>query len=240
MVNFQQFKSIIKKTVSKARLTLFDLDHTLIPIDSDQSWGAFTTQVGWTDEGEFAQQNNSFYQDYCNGVLDIRAYVRFTTQAFRQRPAQEAEFMRGRFMKEVIEPHIRSEALDLIKKHRDQGDRLMIVTATNEWVTRPIADHFGIEDLIAVELERDPQGQVTGEISGIPSLGEGKLKRLQLWLQNHGLNAQEVETTFYSDSINDVPLLSWVNHPIATNPDDRLRAVAMQKGWPILELFDKE
>ena len=148
--------------------------------------------------------------------------------------------MQMRFMNEVIEPQIRPAALDLIKHHKEQGDRLMIVTATNEWVTRPIADYFGIEDLIAVELERDDQGQITGEISGIPSLGKGKLKRLQQWMQNQGLYAQDVETTFYSDSINDVPLLSWVNHPIATNPDDRLRAIALDRGWPILELFDKE
>ncbi len=228
------------KPLNKPQLTLFDLDHTLIPIDSDQSWGAFTTRVGWTDEGEFTKQNDAFYQDYCNGVLDIRAYVRFSTHAIRVRSIEETQLMQMRFLKEVIEPQIRPAALDLIREHRERGDRLVIVTATNEWVTRPIADHFGIEDLIAVELERDEQGQITGEIAGIPSLGEGKLKRLQQWMQNQGLYAQDVETTFYSDSINDVPLLSWVNHPIATNPDDRLRAIALDRGWPILELFDKE
>ena len=226
--------------MNKSRLTLFDLDHTLIPIDSDQSWGAFTTRVGWTDQEEFARQNDAFYQDYCNGVLDIRAYVRFTTQAIRIRPPQEAKHMQMRFMNEVIEPQIRPAALDLIKHHKEQGDRLMIVTATNEWVTRPIADYFGIEDLIAVELERDDQGQITGEISGIPSLGEGKLKRLQQWMHDQQISIDDVQTTFYSDSINDVPLLSWVNHPVATNPDERLRAIALDKGWPILELFDKE
>jgi HAD superfamily hydrolase (TIGR01490 family) len=226
--------------LNKTRLTLFDLDHTLIPIDSDQSWGAFTTHVGWTDHGEFTRQNDAFYQDYCNGVLDIRAYVRFSTNAIRIRSVEESKHMQMRFIKEVIEPQIKPAALNLIRQHRERGDRLMIVTATNEWVTRPIADYFGIEDLIAVELERDEQGKITGEIVGIPSLGEGKLKRLQQWMQTQGMSEQDVETTFYSDSINDVPLLSWVNHPVATNPDDRLRAIALDKGWPILELFDKE
>lgn len=226
--------------MNKSRLTLFDLDHTLIPIDSDQSWGAFTTRVGWTDEEDFARQNDAFYQDYLNGVLDINAYVRFATHAIRARSPQEAHLMQTRFMNEVIEPHVRLQALELIKRHRDQGDQLMIITANNEWVTRPIAERFGIKDLIAVELARDDRGQMTGEISGIPSLGEGKLKRLQVWMQEREMSAQNVETTFYSDSINDVPLLSWVDHPIATNPDDRLRAIALNKGWPILELFDKE
>ena len=160
-------------------LALFDLDHTLIPIDSDQSWGRFTTEMGVTDAGEFLKTNEAFYQDYCREELDIAAYVRFTTQAARLMGPQKAQALRTRYMQEVIQPHILSQALDLVNAHRERGDHLMIVTATNEWVTRPIADCFGIEDLIAVELQTDATGWITGEIKGIPSLGEGKLKRVE-------------------------------------------------------------
>ncbi|MFN0006178.1 MAG: HAD family hydrolase [Burkholderiaceae bacterium] len=218
-------------------LALFDLDHTLIPIDSDQSWGRFTTEMGVTDAGEFLKTNEAFYQDYCREELDIAAYVRFTTQAARLMGPQKALALRTRYMQEVIQPHILSQALDLVNAHRERGDHLMIVTATNEWVTRPIADCFGIEDLIAVELQTDATGWITGEIKGIPSLGEGKLKRVEQWLKAKGLHLSELDTTFYSDSINDLPLMKSVKHPVATNPDERLKALAIEKAWPILDLF---
>lgn len=218
-------------------LALFDLDHTLIPIDSDQSWGRFTTEMGVTDAGEFLKTNEAFYQDYCREELDIAAYVRFTTQAARLMGPQKALALRARYMQEVIQPHILSQALDLVNAHRERGDHLMIVTATNEWVTRPIADCFGIEDLIAVELQTDATGWITGEIKGIPSLGEGKLKRVEQWLKAKGLHLSELDTTFYSDSINDLPLMKSVKHPVATNPDERLKALAIEKAWPILDLF---
>jgi HAD superfamily hydrolase (TIGR01490 family) len=125
----------------------------------------------------------------------------------------------------------------LVQKHRAQGDRLLIVTATNEFVTAPIAQAFGIDTLIAVQLERDPRGELTGQIVGTPSFGRGKVDRLQQWLEQQGLTWAGIRSTFYSDSVNDLPLLEKVNHPVATNPDARLRAVALQRGWPILELF---
>lgn len=218
---------------------LFDLDHTLIPIDSDQSWGRFTTEVGVTDAQEFLRTNEAFYQDYCRGELDIAAYVRFTTQAARLMGQQKANALRERYIHEVIRPHIRQEALALVQSHRERGDHLVIVTATNEWITRPIADLFGIEDLIAVELQTDHSGWITGEIKGIPSLGEGKLKRVEQWLGAQGLSLSELDATFYSDSINDAPLMRSVRHPVATNPDERLKALAMEKSWPILDLFGK-
>jgi HAD superfamily hydrolase (TIGR01490 family) len=218
-------------------LTLFDLDHTLLPIDSDQSWGRFTTQVGWTSKEDFLVKNEAFYQDYCRGALDIHAYVRFTTQTIRDKGEVLSNAMRERFIQEVIAPHIKPEALSLVARHQDQGEEVVIITATNEWVTRPIADLFGVSELIALQLSRDDQGWITGEIEGTPSLGPGKLIRLEEWLAKRGLKLSELSTTFYSDSINDAPLLSAVNHPVATNPDDALRALATQKGWPILELF---
>jgi HAD superfamily hydrolase (TIGR01490 family) len=218
-------------------LTLFDLDHTLLPIDSDQSWGRFTTQVGWTSKDDFLLKNEAFYQDYCRGELDIHAYVRFTTQTIRDKGPALSSAMRERFIQEVIAPSIKPQALSLVADHQARGEEVMIITATNEWVTRPIADLFGVRDLIALELSRDAQGWITGEIEGTPTLGEGKLTRLRQWLLERGMTLSDLKTTFYSDSINDAPLLGAVNFPVATNPDDALRALATQRGWPILELF---
>ena len=219
------------------KLALFDLDHTLLPIDSDQSWGHFTTTLGWTDAVAFTQKNDAFYAHYQAGTLDIQDYVRFATEAFRIRPRVEAEAAHARFMREVIQPAIRPQALALLEKHRAAGEQLLIITATNEFVTRPIAHALGVDELIAVELVRDAQGWYSGEIAGVPSLREGKVERLQQWLHQRGLDWDTVETTFYSDSSNDIPLLQRVNHPVATNPDAKLKALALEKGWPILELF---
>ena len=221
----------------KPHLALFDLDHTLLPLDSDYAWGEFTQRIGWTDPVVFKRRNDEFYADYQAGRLDIHEYVRFATEAVRLRGRVQAEAAREQFLHEVIRPAIRPEALQLIQRHRDQGCQLMIVTATNEFVTRPIAQLLGIEELIAVELEQDDQGWITGEIAGVPSMREGKVQRLQQWLLARGWDWPDVETTFYSDSTNDLPLLGRVNHPVATNPDDRLREQALQRSWPILELF---
>ncbi|MEY3766388.1 MAG: hypothetical protein RLZ03_1348 [Pseudomonadota bacterium] len=221
----------------KPHLALFDLDHTLLPLDSDYAWGEFTQRIGWTDPVVFKRRNDEFYADYQAGRLDIHEYVRFATEAVRVKGRVLAEAAREQFLNEVIRPAVRPQALQLIQRHRDLGCQVMIVTATNEFVTRPIAQLLGIEDLIAVELERDAQGWITGEIAGVPSMREGKVQRLQQWLVARGWDWTDVDTTFYSDSTNDLPLLGRVNHPVATNPDDRLREQALQRGWPILELF---
>ena len=222
------------------KLALFDLDHTLLPIDSDYAWGEFTIRIGWCDAEHFARQNDAFYADYQAGALDIHEYVRFATDAFRRQGPQAAAQAHAQFMQEVVQPAIRPEALALLQKHRDAGDRLVIVTATNEFVTRPIAKALGVNELIAVELERDATGWFNGEIKGTPSMREGKVTRLQQWLQTQGLSWETVHTTFYSDSRNDLPLLHRVTQAVATNPDDTLRQVAQDKGWPILDLFPKQ
>ena len=219
------------------KLALFDLDHTLLPIDSDHAWGEFTIALGWCDRAHFARQNDAYYADYQAGTLDVHDYVRFATRAFRERGPDAAAQAHARFMREVIEPVIRPEALALLQRHRAAGDRIVIITATNEFVTRPIAQALGVNELIAVELARDSAGWFTGEIVGTPSMREGKVTRLQQWLHAQGLDWHDVDSTFYSDSRNDLPLLHRVNHPVATNPDDTLRAVAQEKGWPILDLF---
>jgi HAD superfamily hydrolase (TIGR01490 family) len=228
-------------------ITLFDLDHTLLPIDSDYAWGEFTTQIGWTDPIEFKQRNDEFFAQYKKGELQIAEYVRFATAAIKAHGATESIAAHARFMLATIQPAIKKAAVDLVAKHRDAGDQLIIVTATNEFVTRPIATAFGIQDLIAVQLEMDGRGEsvggtgwITGEIKGVPSAHEGKVTRVEQWLSARHLGWEDVHVTFYTDSINDIALLEKVNVPIATNPDARLRAVAVERGWRILELFSRK
>ena len=225
---------------ARTRLALFDLDHTLLPIDSDYSWGVFTQQIGWTDPIDFKRRNDAFYEHYKAGTLDLHDYVRFATDALRKKGATEAALAHQHFMREVIAPELMPQSLDLLRFHQRHGDAVVIVTATNEFVTRPIAQAFGVDQLIAVELERGADGWFTGEVRGVPSAREGKVTRVEQWLAARGLSWADVETTFYSDSINDLPLLVKVDHPVATNPDDRLRAIARDRGWRILELFDKK
>ena len=221
----------------KTKLALFDLDHTLLPIDSDYSWGTFTTTIGWTDPVEFARRNDEFYAHYQAGTLDVHDYVRFATEAARLKGPEEALAARERFMREVIAPVIHPQALELVRRHQAAGDEVLIITATNEFVTQPIAEAFGVQQLIAVELERDAGGWITGEIRGTPSFREGKVRRFGEWLAARGLHRHAAEVTFYSDSINDLPLMDNADCPVATNPDDRLRALALERGWRILELF---
>jgi HAD superfamily hydrolase (TIGR01490 family) len=219
------------------KLALFDLDHTLLPIDSDYAWGEFSQRLGWTDPISFKARNDQFYADYQAGTLDIHDYVRFATRAVRLQGAEAAENAHQQFMREVILPAVKPSAVALVKQHQDAGDHVMIVTATNEFVTRPIARAFGVAELIAVELARDSRGWITGEILGTPSFKEGKVTRLAQWLSLRGLSWNDVHITFYSDSVNDLPLLEKAQTPVATNPDARLRQLATDRGWRTLQLF---
>jgi HAD superfamily hydrolase (TIGR01490 family) len=227
----------MKNTDSRRRLALFDLDHTLIPIDSDYEWGEFTISLGWCDATEFKRRNTEFFEQYRAGTLDIHDYVRFATQAIREQGTINSIAAHARFMSEIVQKSIKVQALELVGRHRDAGDELVIVTATNEFVTRPIADAFGVSELIAVELARDAQGNLTGEISGTPSAREGKVTRMEQWLAARHLGWDDVQTTFYTDSLNDLALLEKATYPVATNPDPRLRALAQERGWRILDLF---
>ena len=229
------------ETKKPMKLALFDLDHTLLPIDSDYSWGVFTSAIGWTDPVEFGERNKAFFAHYQAGTLDVHDYVRFATEAVRQQGAVNAMAAHAQFMKSVVQPAIKPQALALVRQHQQAGDEVAIITATNEFVTRPIADAFGVKELIAVELERDAApggtGWITGEIRGIPSFREGKVKRVEQWLAKRKLGLNDAEITFYTDSINDLALMEKAKHPVATNPDARLRAIASERGWRILELF---
>jgi HAD superfamily hydrolase (TIGR01490 family) len=222
-------------------VTFFDLDHTLLPLDSDYEWGVYTTTIGWTDQVEFARRNEEFFAHYKAGTLDIHDYVRFATDAVRTQGAIKSRAAHACYMRDVIIPAIKPQAVELVRCHQAQGDTVVIATATNEFVTRPIADAFGVQELIAVELERDNSpggtGWITGEIKGIPSARDGKLTRVEQWLADRKLGWSDVESTFYTDSINDLALMEKVTHPVATNPDAPLRAIAQERGWRILDLF---
>ena len=220
-------------------LALFDLDGTLLAIDSDHAFGEFMVRIGWADGEAFRRANDAFYAQYQAEQLDVAAYIRFATSAWRDRPAPEQATASRRFVDEIVRPALRDSAMALVQRHAQAGERLAVVTATNEFVTRPIAALFGVDTLIATELARDAQGRVTGDIAGVPSYRDGKVVRVQQWLQAQGLQWRDFERiSFYSDSTNDLALLEQVSHPVATNPSPALERIAAARGWPILKLFE--
>ncbi len=219
-------------------LCLFDLDHTLLPLDSDHEFGEFLIRQGLADAVEYRQRNDGFYQQYCNGTLVLGEYIQFTTSIWRQLDPAGKQALQQAFMDDVIFPAMQPQAVELVEQHRAQGDLIAIVTATNEFVTRPIADAFKVPDLLAVRLARDGQGRVTGDIDGVPSFREGKITRVEQWLADRGRQLSDFDrVSFYSDSPNDLPLLERANDPVATNPSPALEAVAQERGWRILRLF---
>ncbi|HLL17986.1 MAG TPA: HAD family hydrolase [Rubrivivax sp.] len=219
-------------------LALFDLDGTLIQGDSDHAFGEFIIGLGWADAGEFRHRNNAFYEDYVAGRLDIDAYVDFATAPWRDRPAADLESASKRFIDSIFKPMLTAPAVDLIQQHQRAGDLMAIVTATNDFITGPIARLLGIDALIATQLERDSEGRITGKIDGIAAFREGKVHRVQQWLAARHLQLADFERTyFYSDSTNDLPLLESVSDPVATNPGTALERIAVERGWPVLKLF---
>ena len=221
-------------------LCLFDLDLTLLPIDSDHAWGEFVIDLGWVDADRFREDNDAFYAQYKQGRLDIAAYVAFATAPLRHRPAGELALAHARFMREVFEPALLPAALKLVALHRERGDRLVIVTSTNDFITAPIAARFGIEVLIATCLERAADGAFTGRIAGTPSYREGKVARVGQWLAESGLGWDDFERiSVYSDSSNDLPLLERATDPAAANPSPELEALARERGWRIVRLFEQ-
>jgi HAD superfamily hydrolase (TIGR01490 family) len=219
-------------------LALFDLDGTLIPSDSDHAFGAFLVERGWADSERFRQGNDAFYADYLAGQLDIHAYVEFASKPWRARSQAELAQVLTDFMAQCVLPMVHEQAQALVRGHQQAGDLVAVVTATNEVVTRPIAQAFGVQALIAVEMARDAAGRYTGAIQGVPSFREGKIERVNQWLQQQGLRWQQFDkTTFYSDSTNDLPLLERVSHPVATNPTPALERIAHERGWATLKLF---
>lgn len=218
-------------------LALFDLDHTLLPIDSDYEWARFLIRLGVVDGADYDRRNDTFFEQYHAGTLDITEFLSFQLAPLAAHPVHLLDAWRSRFVDEVIRPEIVDSARTLVEEHRSRGDLCAIVTATNEFVTRPIAAEFGIEHLIATRIE-SADGRYTGRPLGTPSFREGKVQRTEEWLAALGRSWDAfARSHFYSDSINDVPLLEHVTDPVATNPDPRLAALARERGWRMIELF---
>ncbi len=215
-------------------LALFDLDNTLLAGDSDFEWAQFLIDRGVLDRATYEARNQAFYDQYKAGTLDIHEFLDFQLKPLSQYPRTVLDAWHAEYMKQRILPMIRDSARALVDKHRDEVR--VIITATNSFVTAPIARAFGIEHLIATEPEvRD--GVFTGGVSGTPCFREGKVERLEAWLAERGENIKSVlKSTFYSDSHNDLPLLEQVGHPVAVDPDAALRAHAAARGWPIISL----
>jgi HAD superfamily hydrolase (TIGR01490 family) len=223
------------------KLALFDLDGTLLPGDSDHAFGQFMVDIGWADGDSWRARNDLFYAQYQAGTLVLADYVDFATSVWRSRPSAEAAAAHQRFMREVVGPMIRPSAQALVQGHQAAGDLVAVVTATNEFVTRPIAAAFGVDHLLAVDLEREDNGRFNGGIRGVPTFREGKVQRVSAWLAGLGLDwADFDEVLFYSDSTNDLPLLERVSTPVATNPTPALEAIARERGWRILKLFEEQ
>jgi HAD superfamily hydrolase (TIGR01490 family) len=215
------------------RLAVFDLDHTLLAGDSDYLWGEFLVERGLVDGETYARENKRFYEEYLNGTLDIAAFAAFSLQPVVRHGAEKLAALRPRFVREKIEPIVAPGTFHLLERHRAQGDQLIITTATNRFITEPIAKLLGVEALIATDPEV-VDGKFTGRIAGIANFREGKLARLKQWRGERAFAGMSC----YSDSHNDLPLLEAADQPVAVDPDDRLRAHATKRGWPIISLRD--
>jgi HAD superfamily hydrolase (TIGR01490 family) len=214
-------------------LAIFDLDNTLLGGDSDYLWGVFLAEQGIVDGAEYERANARFYADYRAGRLDIYAFLRFALAPLRDNPPQDLLRWRAQFLREKIHPIILPAGRALIERHRAGGDTLLIITATNAFVTAPIAAALGVPHLIATVPEQ-VDGRYTGEVSGTPAFQEGKVVRLEEWLADRGEDL--AGSTFYSDSHNDIPLLERVERPVAVDPDESLERHARARGWPVISL----
>lgn len=216
-------------------LAIFDLDNTLLSIDSDHAWGEFLLEQGAVDPVAYREANDRFLADYEAGTLDIHAFLEVALRPLAENSPEQLAAWHQQFMASKIEPHILPRGEELVARHRTRGDTLMIITATNRFITGPIAERLGVDELIAVEPEI-VDGRYTGRVSGVPSYREGKVERLKQWLVDKELTLDGA--WFYSDSHNDLALLELVDHPVAVDPDPTLREVAEQKGWKIISLRD--
>ncbi|GGK84102.1 HAD family hydrolase [Amphritea balenae] len=214
-------------------LAIFDLDNTLLNGDSDHAWGEFLCEKGIVDVEAYRQANDYFYQQYKAGTLDIFEFLEFALKPLAENDAATLQALHDQFMQEKVAPMMLDKAATLLQKHRDQGDFLLIITATNRFVTGPIAAKLGVDDTLATDPEQI-EGQYTGKIAGTPCFQAGKVERLNSWLND---NDHSLEGSyFYSDSINDKPLLDLVSNPVAVDPDELLKQAAEANSWPIISL----
>lgn len=215
------------------KLALFDLDHTLLDGDSDSLWGRFLVREGVVDAEEYRREGARYMAEYRAGKLDIHEFLAFGLRPLKDNTPERLAEWRGRFMRDCVLPRIPAASRALLARHRAQGHMLAIVTATNSFITAPVAEELGVDALIATEPEQDG-ARFTGRVTGVPCFREGKLHKLDAWLVERHLEPDE--TWFYSDSHNDLPLLERVRHPVAVNPDEVLGRIAAERGWPVLRL----
>jgi HAD superfamily hydrolase (TIGR01490 family) len=218
------------------RLTLFDLDHTLLDGDSDVLWCDFLIERGLLDRDEFGARNAAMERDYRAGTVGVQAFCDFYVSTMAGRSAAEWQAVREDFLSDVVMPRLWAAGQALVRRHQDAGDLVVMTTATNRFITELTAAHFGIQHLLATECEVDAAGVFTGRTAGELNMREGKLTRLHAWLAGRGLALGELDSTLYSDSINDLPLLSAVTHAVAVDPDARLAGVAAERGWRVMSL----
>lgn len=214
-------------------LAIFDLDNTLLGGDSDYLWGRFLVEQGIVDADHYERENQRFYDEYKSGQLDIREFLRFSLKPLSEHDMETLQAWHRQFMEEKIEPIMLPKAAELLQKHRDQGHFLLIITATNRFVTDPVAEALGVDDMLATEPQL-VDGRYSGEVEGEPCFQHGKVIRLQQWLEQTGYNLEG--SWFYSDSHNDLPLLEMVEHPVAVDADETLSEHAQLKGWTQLSL----
>jgi len=218
-------------------LALFDLDHTLLPIDSADTWSHHVVERGGLDRADYGARIRRFADEYCAGTFDVDAYVRFQMELLAAFPRATLDDWHREFMQHHVSPAIHAQARALVERHRAAGDELALVTGTNAYVVTPIAQSFGIDHVLAVEPEQ-ANGRFTGGHVGTHTYQDGKVRKVEEWLAARGHTLADTTTTFYSDSINDLPLLEKVTTPVVTNGDARLRAIARERGWATLQLFD--
>ncbi|HEX5128658.1 MAG TPA: HAD family hydrolase [Usitatibacter sp.] len=218
----------------KKRLALFDLDNTLLDGDSDYEWAQFLIEEGVLHAGDYNSKNDWFYERYKDGTLDIHEFLDFQLAPIARRPRAQLDAWHQQFMQRRIRPIILPRAAELIERHR--GDLAAIVTATNRFITAPIAAELGVQHLLATDIEEGDGGTFTGKPRGTPTFREGKIRRVDEWLAERGTRLADYESWFYSDSLNDLPLLDRVDHPVAVDPDATLRATAQERGWDIISL----
>lgn len=217
-------------------LALFDLDNTLISGDSDHLWGEFLCEIGAVDRIKYGRENDRFFEDYQNGNLDIIAYNEFCLEPLTRHPIAQLHQWRDQFLEEIISPIILAPGQKQIEYHRQLGDDIVIITATNEFITKPISQLMNVTHLIATTPEVK-KGEYTGKLSGTPCFKEGKVVRLNDWIDDHKLDFKK--STFYSDSHNDLPLLLMVDTAVAVDPDERLLQFANKKNWSVMSFRDE-
>jgi HAD superfamily hydrolase (TIGR01490 family) len=216
-------------------LAIFDLDNTLLRGDSDHAWGEFLIAQSLVDAASHGARNDEFYQQYTEGRLNIDDYVRFTMGPVLHYSLPELDALHKQFMAEFVRPMILPQAVELIEHHKNAGDNCLIMSATNAFITRPIADELGVHELLATELAMEGE-HYTGDIAGVPCFQEGKVIRLRQWLELRNDEYKIQESVFYSDSFNDLPLLKAVKVPVAVDPDAQLMEHAQKNGWRVISL----